>query len=147
MRSLSEADGILVIQGPTWLGFVLIAVAIAVVILALALTRRVPRQARLGAFLVAILLLYGGWHLIGTRTTIESRGFYVESIYGEEDRQGWLQVNDIAAAPGMKNAHPDQLVLLLRNSNETSIDLSGLTSEEKARVVAFVRARLKALAR
>jgi hypothetical protein len=147
MRALSEADGALVIQGPTWLGFLLIAVAVFVAILAVVLARRVPRQGRLGAFLAAIVLLYGGWHLIGTRTTIEPRGYYVESIYGEEERLGWLQVNDVAAGPGMKNANADQLVLRLRNSNETSIDLAGLTPEEKARVVAYVRARLKALAR
>ena len=86
MRALSEADGILVIQGPTGLGFVLIAIAIGIAILAVALARRVPRQARLGAFLVTILLLYGGWHLIGIKTTIDPRGYYVERISGEEDR-------------------------------------------------------------
>ena len=146
MRALSESGGLLVIQGPTWLGFVLIAAAIGIAVLGVVLARRVPRQARLGAFLVAIALLYGGWHLIGTKTTLEPRGYYVESIYGEEERMGWLQVNDVAAGPGLKNSNPDQLVLQLKSGSERSIDLSGLTPEEKARVVAFVRGRLKVLA-
>jgi hypothetical protein len=146
MRALSESNGLLVIQGPNWLGLLLIAIAVAVAIAALALARKLPRQARLGAFLGAIALLYAGWHLIGTKITLEPRGFYVESIYGEEDRMGWLQVNDIAPAiPGVK-VDPDRLVLQLRNSSEVGIDLSGLAPEERARVVAYIRGRLKALA-
>lgn len=143
MRSLSESDGILVIQSPTWLGFLLIAIAIAIAIAAVVLARKVPRPARLGAFLASIVLLFAGWHLIGTRTTIEPRGYYVESIYGEEERRGWLQLNGIAPViPGVK-ANPDHLVLQLRNGSEVFIDLSGLSPEEKARVVAYVRKQLR----
>jgi hypothetical protein len=144
MRSLTDVDGLLVIQGPTWLGFTLIGLAVILAIAAIVLARKLPRPARLGTFLATIVLLYAGWHLIGTRTTIESRGYYVESIYGEEERLGWLQVSDSAAATlGPKAANSDQLVLLLRNSNEASIDLSGLTPEEKARIVSFVKSRLQ----
>ena len=98
MRTLSDNDGLLVIQSPTWLGLTLIAVAIVVAIAAIALARKVPRPARLGALLASIVLLYVGWHLIGTKTTLEPRGYFVESIYGEEERLGWLQVNQIRRA-------------------------------------------------
>lgn len=137
MRSLSDSDGLLVIQGPTWLGLALIAIAITLAIAVLVLKK--PRPVRLGAFLGTIVLLYAGWLLVGTRTTFEPRGYYVESIYGEEERVGWLQVRGVGTSPGEGSDH---LVLQLRNSSEASIDLSGLTAEEKARVVAYVRGRL-----
>jgi hypothetical protein len=147
MRALSESEGLLVIQGPNGLGLLLIAIAIVVALAAVALARKVRRPVRLGAFLVSIALLYFGWHLVGTKTTLESRGYYVESIYGEEQRMGWLQVSDIAPTIAGVKANPDHLVLLLRNSNEAVIDLSGLAPEEKARITAYVRQRLKALSR
>ena len=138
MRSLSDTDGLLVISGPTWLGLVLLAIAVALAILVIVLKR--PRPIRLGAFLGAIVLIYFGWQLIGTRTTLESRGYYVESIYGEEERRGWLQVRQIVT--GGAQANPDHLVLQLRNSSEATIDLSGLTPEERSKVVAFVKKQL-----
>ena len=137
MRGVTEAEGLLVIQGPNWLGLLLIALAIVLTILVLVLKWR--RPVRLGAFLGTIVMLYVGWHLIGTKTTLEPRGYYVESIYGEEERRGWLQVRGIAGKPG---GNSEQLVLQLKNSNEASIDLAGLTPDERARVIAYVRARL-----
>jgi len=137
VRSLSDSDGLLVIQGPTWLGLTLIAIAIALAIAVLALKKQ--RPVRLGAFLGTIVLLYAGWLLVGTKTTFEPRGYYVESIYGEEERVGWLQVRGVGTS---RAEGSDHLVLQLRTSGEASIDLSGLTAEEKARVVAYVRGRL-----
>lgn len=143
MRTLTDSDGLLVIQSPTWLGITLIGLAVVIAIAAVLLSKRVPRPARLGAFLGSIVVLLAGWHLIGTRTTLEPRGFYVESIYGEEQRVGWLQVSNIVAAgPKSKHVNPDHLALWLLNTNEVSIDLSGLAPEERARVVSYVKARL-----
>ena len=138
MRSLSDTDGLLVISGPVWLGVVFLAIAVILSIVVIVLRR--PRPVRLGAFLGAIILIYFGWHLIGTKITLESRGYYVESIYGEEERRGWLQVRQIVS--GGPNANPDHLVLQLRNSSEATLDLSGLTPEEKSKVVAFVKKQL-----
>ncbi|HYC35015.1 MAG TPA: hypothetical protein VEC19_01230 [Usitatibacter sp.] len=138
MRALSEGDGSLVIAGPTWLGLAFIAIAVVLTILVLVLQR--PRPVRLGSFLGAIILLVAGWHLIGNKTTLEPRGYYVESIYGEEERRGWLQVRQIVS--GGPNTDPDHLVLQLRNSSEATIDLSGLGPAERARVVAFVKKQL-----
>ena len=143
MRSLSASETTLVIQAPTWIGLLLVGVGIALAIYVL--VRQVPRPARLGAFLGTIALLCVGWYLLGTTTTFESRGLVVNSILGEEERVGWLQVSgiDTGAPTGAKNFEPDHLTVQLRNSGEVRVDLSGLTAEEKARVVAFVRARLK----
>ena len=69
-------------------------------------------------------------------TTFEQRGFIVESMRGEEERVGWLQVNAM-------DARQDYLVFLLRNTSEVTVDLSGLAAEDKARIVAFVKGRLK----
>ena len=134
MRTLLESDGTLLVQVPTWIGLALIAAAIGVA--AGALLARPPRPWRLGAFLAAIGLLYAGWHSLTTVTTFEQRGFVVETMRGEEERIGWLQVS------GM-DARGDYAIFLLRNSSEVTVDLSGLAPEEKARIVAFVKARLK----
>ena len=135
MRSLSASDTTLVIQVPTWIGLLLVGAAIAVA--AGVLVRRPQRPWRLGAFLAAFVFLYAGWHALATSTTFEKRGFYVDSMLGEEERVGWLQVTGI-------DARGDHATFQLRNSREVSVDLSGLSPEEKARVIAFVKARLKA---
>ena len=71
---------------------------------------------------------------------------------GEEERIGWSQVSGVegGGAPALKGSKaakgttpPDQLTLLLRNGGEVAVDLSGLSDGEKAKVVAFVQARLK----
>ena len=134
MRSLLESDSALVIQVPAWIGFFLVAAAIAVA--AGALVRKPPRPWRLGAFLAAIALLYAGWYSIATVTTFEQRGFIVETMRGEEERIGWLQVSAM-------DARGDAAIFLLRNTSEVTVDLSGLAAEEKARIVAFVKGRLK----
>src|SRR5688572_16796299 len=95
MRSLTEADAMLVIQSPMWIGLVLVGVGVVVTLVAL--LWRWPRPWRLGAFLGTIMLLYGGWHLLRTVVTFEARGFYVESMRGEEERVGWSQVSGIDA--------------------------------------------------
>ena len=134
MRTLLASDSGLVIQVPTWIGIVLIVAAIAVA--AGALVRKPPRPWRLLSFLATIALLYAGWHSLATVTTFEHRGFVVETMRGEEERIGWLQVSAM-------DARADYAVFLLRNSSEVTVDLSGLDPEEKARIVAFVKARLK----
>jgi hypothetical protein len=134
VRSLSASDTTLFIQVPTWIGLVLVAAAIAVA--AGALLRKPPRPWRLGAFLAAIALLYAGWYSLATVTTFEPRGFVVEGMRGEEERVGWLQVRSI-------DARQDYAIFLLRNSSEVTVDLGGLAAEEKARIVAFVKDRLK----
>ena len=122
------------IQVPTWIGLLLVAAAIAVAAGALLLSP--PRPWRLGAFLATIALLYAGWYSLATVTTFEQRGFIVETMRGEEERIGWLQVSAI-------DARADYAIFLLRNSSEATVDLSGLATEEKARIVAFVKDRLK----
>lgn len=134
MRSLSASDTALFIQVPTWIGLLLVVAAIAVA--AGALLRKPPRPWRLGAFLATIVLLCAGWYALATSTTFERRGFYVHSILGEEERVGWLQVSAI-------DAKEDYVSFQLRSSREVTVDLSGLAAEEKARVVAFVKGRLK----
>jgi len=134
MRSLSASDTALFIQVPTWIGILLVAAAIALA--AGALVRKPPRPWRLGAFLAAIALLYAGWYSLATVTTFEPRGFVVESMRGEEERVGWLQVRAV-------DARGDYAIFLLRNSSEVTVDLSGLEAGEIARIVAFVKARLK----
>ncbi len=134
MRSLLESDSALVIQVPAWIGYFLIAAAIAVA--AGALVRKPPRPWRLGAFLAAIALLYAGWYSLATVTTFEHRGLVVETMRGEEERIGWLQVRGV-------DAREDFAIFQLRNSNEVTVDLSGLGAEDRARLIAFVKARLK----
>jgi len=134
MRSLSASDTALVVQVPAWIGLLLVAAAIAIA--AGALLRKPPRPWRLLSFLATIALLYAGWYSIATVTTFEQRGFVVETMRGEEERIGWLQVRAI-------DARADYAVFLLRNSSEVTVDLSGLAPEEKGRIVSFVKARLK----
>lgn len=143
MRSLSASDTTLVIQAPTWIGLLLVGVGIALAVFVL--VRKVSRPARLGAFLATIVLLCAGWFVLSTSTTFETRGFHVDGILGEEERVGWLQVSgiDTGKPAGARNFEPDHLTLQLRNSGDVSVDLSGLTAEEKDRVVAFVQARLQ----
>ena len=144
MRTLVETDGILSIQALTWIGIALIAVGLVLTVLAL--IQLVPRPVRLSGFLGTILMLYGGWHLLASTTSFESRGFYIENIYGEEDRVGWTQVEGVDAS-GLtgKGIQPGLLLFQLRNSREVAVDLSALDPVEQARVVAFVKAQLKAL--
>ena len=143
MRSLTEADAMLVIQSPMWFGLVLVGVGVVVTLVAL--LWRWPRPWRLGAFLGTIMLLYGGWHLLRTVVTFEARGFYVESMRGEEERVGWSQVTGIDAGglKGAPNTERDHLVFQLNTGREASVDLSGLSPEEQARVLRFAQARLK----
>jgi hypothetical protein len=149
VRTLSASDTALVIQSPMWVGLACIALAIVLAIVVVVLRR--PRPVRLAAFLGTFVLLYAGWWALRTVTTFETRGFYVEGIYGEEERVGWSQVAGIegAGAPaakgakGAKSASADELTLQLRSSGEVTVDLSGLTDAEKAKVVAFVQARLR----
>ena len=149
MRSLSASDSSLVIQAPAWFGVACLAFAVILAIVVVVLRR--PRPVRLAAFLGTFVLLYAGWHALRTVTTFEARGFYVESMRGEEERIGWSQVSGVegggALAPkgtkGAPSAAAEHLTLLLRTGGEVAIDLSGLSDAEKARVVAFVRERLK----
>ena len=149
MRSLTASDTTLVIQAPTWVGVLCVALAVVLAIVVVVLRR--PRPVRLAAFLGTFVLLYAGWWALRTITTFETRGFYMESMRGEEERIGWTQVSGIEgggapAAKGSKaakRAGDDELTLLLRSGGEVAVDLSGLSDEEKAKVVAFVRARLK----
>ena len=134
MRSLLESDSALVIQVPAWIGYVLIVAAIAVA--AGALVRKPPRPWRLLSFLAAIALLYAGWYSLATVTTFEHRGFVVETMRGEEERIGWLQVTAM-------DVRGDYAIFLLRNTSEVTVDVAGLAAEEKARIVAFVKGRLK----
>jgi hypothetical protein len=141
-RTLNADDGFLVIQAPEWIGITLIGAGI---VLCLALfIRQLPRPVRLAGFLGTILMLYGGWHLLIPKISIEARGFSIESIYGEEDRVGWLQVQSVdAGGLAGKGMQPGFLLFQLRNSREVGLDLSALDPGEQARVVAFVRAQLK----
>ena len=134
MRTLLASDSGLVIQVPTWIGIVLVVAAIAVA--AGALVRKPPRPWRLLSFLATIALLYAGWYSLATVTTFEPRGFIVETMRGEEERVGWLQVRGV-------DARADFVSFQLRNSNEVTVDLSGLEPEEIARIVAFAKARVK----
>ena len=139
----------MVIQSPTWVGLLCIALAIVLAIVVVVLKR--PRPVRLAAFLGTFVLLYAGWWALRTVTTFETRGFYIEGMRGEEERVGWSQVSSIegAGAPaakgakGGKAASADELTFQLRSSGEVTVDLSGLTDEERAKVLAFVQARLK----
>lgn len=139
MRGLSVTDTTLVIQSPVWLA--LIFIVVGVLLTGAVFIRSLPRAWRLGALLGTMSLLYGGWYMLGNTTTFESRGFYVEGMFGEEERVGWLQVTGIDTGP--KNAEPQQIAFQLRNSSEVTVDLGGLAAQDKARVVDFVRARLK----
>ena len=143
MRSLLEADSILVIQSPAWIGWVLVGAGVAITVTVL--LRRWPRPWRLSAFLGTILLLYGGLHLLRTVITFEPRGFYVESKLGEEERVGWSQVTGIDAGglKGAPNSERDRIVFQLNTSREVTVDLSGLSSDEQARVLRYAQARLK----
>jgi hypothetical protein len=142
-RTLDAGDGFLVIQAPPEFGLALIGAGI---VLALALfVRRLPRPVRLAGFLGTILMIYGGWHLLIPKVSIESRGFYIESIYGEEDRVGWTQVSgmDASGLSGTRSFQQGHLVFQLRNGREVALDLSALNAAEQARVAAYVRAQLK----
>lgn len=146
MRSLSVSDTVLVVQSPVWLGLACIVLAIALGVVVFVLRR--PRPVRLAALLGSFVLIYAGWWSLRTTTTFEMRGFYVESMRGEEERIGWSQVSGVegAGAPPAKGAKPgnaDELTILLRSGGEVAVDLAGLADHEKAKVVAFVRARLK----
>ena len=144
MRSLTATDTTLVIQAPAWVGIACVVFALVLAIVVVVLRR--PRPVRLAAFLGTFVLLYAGWWSLRTVTTFETRGFYVESMRGEEERVGWSQVSGIEGggapsakgAKGAKNASADELTF-----GEVTVDLSGLTDEEKAKVVAFVQARLR----
>lgn len=128
------------IQAPAWIGIVLIVLGIALTVTVF--VRRVPRRAaRLAALLGTILLVTAGWYFTASRTTLEPRGFYVEDIHGEQERVGWLQVTHMASAPaGARD--PELIVLQLRGSRETSIDLAALAPDERAKVLAYVKSRL-----
>ena len=134
IRGLTASETTLVVHSPAWIGLVLVGVGVA--LLASVFVRRWPRPVRLGGLLGTILLLYGGWHLLRSDATFERRGFYVDGMLGEEERVGWLQVNAV-------EAQPDRLVFQLKSGGESSIDLTGLSPEEQARVLAFARARMK----
>lgn len=146
MRSLSVSDTVLVIQSPVWLGLLCIAAAIGLGVVVFVLRR--PRPVRLAALLGTFVLLYAGWWSLRTTTTFEMRGFYIESMRGEEERVGWSQVSGVEGggappAKGAKAGNPDELTILLRSGGEVAVDLTGLGDDEKAKVVAFVKARLK----
>ena len=136
MRTLTVSDNLLVIHSPLWMGLVLIAAGIAITVGVFFIKWR--REIRLGALLGVVIVLYGGWNLLRNTTTFERRGFYVEGLRGEEQRVGWLQVSGIG-----KSSSTDELVLNLRSGGELSIDLSGLSADDQAKVTTFVRGRLK----
>ena len=136
MRTLSASDTTLVIQSPAWVGIAVVVLALGLT--AIALLRRPPRVARLGAFLGTIALLYAGWNVLFNRVTFEPRGFIlVEGIYGEEERVGWLGVAGVDT-----KSQPGHIVFHLRNSREVALDLSDLSDADQARVATFARARL-----
>ena len=135
-RTVTVAGNSLIVHSPTWIGIVLVVVGIATAVVAL--LPRWPRVYRLGALLGTIILLYGGWELLGNVITFEPRGFYVEGPLGEEMRVGWLQVGGIG-----KSASTDDLVLNLRSGGELGVELGGLSEDDHARVVAFVQKRIK----
>jgi hypothetical protein len=134
MRGLTASDTTLVVHSPAWIGLLLVVVGIALT--ACVFMRRWPRPVRLGGLLGTILLLYGGWHLLRSEVTFEKRGFYVDGLLGEEERVGWLQVSAV-------EAQPDRLVFQLKSGGESSVDLTGLSADEQARVLAFARGRVK----
>ena len=142
MRTLTETDSTLVVQAPpaVALGLIVVAVVLTVV----ALLRRPPRVARLSAFLATLAMLYVGWHAHAKRVIFEPRGFYVDGLYGEEERVGWLGVATVDA-PGLAGGkgEPGHLVFHLRNSREVSVDLSDLDPGDQSRVVSYAKARLK----
>jgi hypothetical protein len=142
MRTVTEVDGALVVTaGPPWLGVLLIVLGI--VLLVGLFIRKLPRRvARLGALFGTILLVVAGWFQTSSKTTLEPRGFYVESIYGEEQRVGWSRIRQIAPAEKGVKYDPDELVLQTRTGSEVAIDLWGLAPEERARVTAFVKKAL-----
>src|SRR5437868_6369593 len=113
-RTVTVAGNSLIVHSPTWIGIVLVVVGIATAVVAL--LPRWPRVYRLGALLGTIILLYGGWELLGNVITFEPRGFYVEGPLGEEMRVGWLQVGGIG-----KSASTDDLVLNLRSGGELGV--------------------------
>jgi hypothetical protein len=142
VRTLTATDSTLVVQAPPAIALGLIGVAIVLTVVAL--LRRPPRVARLSAFLATLTMLYVGWHAHAKRVTLEPRGFYVDGLYGEEERVGWLGVASIdAGALAGGKGEPGRLLFLLRNSREVSLDLSDLDAAEQAQVVAYARARLK----
>jgi len=145
VRTLSASDTTLIIQTPAWIGLACVVLAVVLAIVVVVLRR--PRPVRLAAFLGTFVLLYVGWYSLRTTITFETRGFYVEGMRGEEERVGWSQVASIegGGAPGARKApaSADHLSFFLRSGAEVAVDLTGLSDEEKARVVAFVRARLK----
>ena len=143
MRTLTEAGSSLTIHSPLWLPLALMAAGL--VLMALPFFLKPPRPYRLGALLGTILFLVAGWQLFTSTTTFETRGFVVTGRFGDEERIGWLQVGgiDTGVPEGQKGAEPKHLVMQLRNSGEVPIDMAGLSAAEKARVVAFVRDRLK----
>jgi len=142
-RTVTVDGSSLIVHTPMWIGILLVLVGIATAVVAL--LPRWPRVYRLGALLGTIILLYGGWQLLGNVITFEPRGFYVESPLGEEMRIGWLIVSGIdqGGLTGKKDAEPGQLVFLLRSGGEMGVDLSGLSAEDQARVVAYVNTRIK----
>jgi len=142
VRTLSASDSTLVIQAPTWIGVALVILGIALV--AAAFIRKPKRPWRLGACLATLVLLYMGWYLLNTSATFESRGFIVDGMLGEEERQPWSRVSgvDTGVPFGSKNADPVHLIIQLRNSTEVAIDTTGLDAADKARVVAFIKSKL-----
>ena len=133
MRTLTAAGSSLVIEAPLWIPLTLMGIGL--VLMALPFFLKPPRPYRLGALLGTILFLLAGWQLFTATATFEPRGFLVTGRFGDEERVGWLQVSGVATEA--KN-----LVIQLRNSGEVAIDLTGLSDEEKSRVVKYVRDRV-----
>src|SRR5436853_6196384 len=92
-RTVTEANKMLVVHTPMWIAVLCIGLGFAIA--AASLMPRWPRPWRLGGLLATIVLLYGGWVMLGNTITFEPRGFYVEGPLGEEIRVGWLQVSGI----------------------------------------------------
>lgn len=142
MRTVTEAGSSLIIQSPLWLPLALMGAGL--VLIALPFFLKPPRPYRLGALLGTILLLVAGWQLFTSTATFESRGFVVTGRLGDEERVGWLQVTGIdTGLPESQKGEPKHLVLQVRSSGEVAIDLTGLSAAEKARVVAYVREKMK----
>ena len=136
MLTLAGSDSQLVVQWPLWLAGLLLAAALAIV--AFVVLRKPARPWRLGGYLGTIVLLYGGWYMFANSATFERRGFYIDGTWGEEERVGWSQVSSVDA-----KSVPGHMVLMLKSTREVVVDLSGLSDEDRARVVAYVQARLK----
>ena len=134
MRTLTEAGSSLVIQSPLWLPLLLMGIGLA--LMALPFFLRPPRPYRLGALLGTILFLVAGWQLFTSTTTFEPRGFLVTGRLGDEERVGWLQVTGVTSEGGA-------VAVQIRSGGEIPIDVSGLSDEDKARVVKYVRSRVK----